>query len=137
MNREIREVKNELIDYVEEIFSNKNFWEGKNIKSKKYAENLTAESGEVGSTNVRNLANTALNADSYKEFKLYMKYKTAKGNGWELPFKTGDSLGDTIVKYLDKIYEKNKDDEKEVLKNISRFFGYFYWKKKYVESKNK
>ncbi|WP_416175489.1 hypothetical protein [Clostridium sp.] len=113
-----------LIGYVDEIFQNNRFWENKSQRS------------DLGSTNIRALANTALNAESYKEFKLYIQYKIGKGNGWDLQF-NNNIFGEVIISYLDKIYDMcNKDDE-QTLKNISKFFGYFYWKKRYVEEKMK
>ncbi|OFI07061.1 hypothetical protein CLOACE_04660 [Clostridium acetireducens DSM 10703] len=134
-NKDNKKLKDELIAYVDEIFKDEDFWLNKDNKLGKKGKELK-EGGGVGSTNIRGLANTALNADSYKEFKLYMQYKTAKCNGWEMEFKNNEKLGDVIVFYLEKIYSNANKDDKIALKNISQFFGYFYWKKKVIESLN-
>ncbi|MCM8901254.1 hypothetical protein KVG29_08470 [Caldicoprobacter algeriensis] len=102
-----------LLSFVEELGKNTSFWQ---------------KNSEIGSNNIRKLATMAANASCYKEFKLFMEYKKGKGNGWEKPFSNNKALADVVTEYMDKIYEKCNKDDKEALKEISRFFGYLYWK---------
>jgi len=107
---------NTLLQYVNEL-GNKSFWRSNKSNDK-----------TVGSSNIRNLAVLANNADCYEELRLFIEYKTAKGNGWNKKF-DGDTLfGHKILQYLDEIYKKCNRDDRETLKNISKFFGYLYWK---------
>lgn len=112
-----------LIRYVNEIGEKKEFW--KDNKNK------------IGSNNIRQLAVVALNADCYEELKLFIKYKTVKGNGWDSVFdhKSNKKFGDVIIEYLDKIYEASNKCDKDTLNNISRFFGYLYWRKRIIGGK--
>ena len=121
-----------LIKYVNDIGNNTEFWEGK------YKDNESINKDKIGSNNIRELAVLALNADCYEEFKLFIQYKTAKGNGWDSVFdkENNRKFGDVIIEdYLDKIYEASNKDDKEALRNISRFFGYLYWKKRIIGGK--
>jgi len=121
-----------LIKYVNDIGNNTEFWEGK------YKDNESINKDKIGSNNIRELAVLALNADCYEEFKLFIQYKTAKGNGWDSVFdkENNRKFGDVIIEdYLDKIYEASNKDDKEALSNISRFFGYLYWKKRIIGGK--
>jgi len=103
-----------LLDFVEELGKNTNFW----------------QRSKIGSSNVRKLATMAVDASCYKEFRLFMEYKRGKGNGWEKIFSNDKALADVIIEYLDEIYEKCGRDDKKALEEISRFFGYLYWKLK-------
>lgn len=118
-----------LLKYVNEIGGNQNFWDDKFGKYKVQNKKL------IGSNNIRQLAILALEADCYEEFRLFIKYKTAKGNGWEAYFDEGERFGDVIIRYIDKIYEASNKNDKEALQNISRFFGYLYWKKRIIGDK--
>lgn len=118
-----------LLKYVNEIGGNQKFWDAKYKRSNDTIKN------KIGSNNIRELAVLALNADCYEEFKLFIKYKTAKGNGWEAYFDEGERFGDVIIRYIDKIYEASNKNDKEALQNISRFFGYLYWKKRIIGDK--
>lgn len=119
----MKSINETLIKYVNEIGNNKEFWK---VNKKK-----------IGSNNIRELAVLALNADCYEEFKLFIQYKTAKGNGWDSYFNAEkkERFGDVIMSYLDKIYEASNRCDKEALNNISRFFGYLYWRKRIIGGK--
>lgn len=120
-----------LLSYVNEIGNNKRFWNsdyGKGRSAKKIK-------AVIGSTNIRGLAVMALNTDCYKEFKLFIEYKTSKGNGWDANYKNGKKFGEVIIDYLEKIYEACNKNDKEALKQISKFFGYLYWKKRIIGDK--
>ena len=116
-------IKCKLLGFVDEIKQNKSFWKDK-------------ESKELGSTNIRNMATIALNADCYKELKLFMEYKIARGNGWDLIYKDWKKFGEVILEYMDKIKEISHTEE-EALFNISKFFGYLYWFRKSIEKGGK
>lgn len=127
----MKSINETLIKYVNEIGSNEKFWESEYKNTKNAVKDI------IGSNNLRQLAVLALNADCYEEFKLFMQYKTAKGNGWDSYFdkEKKERFGDVIISYLDKIYEASNRDDKEALNNISRFFGYLYWKKRVIGGK--
>ncbi|NLZ52246.1 MAG: hypothetical protein GX892_03710 [Thermoanaerobacteraceae bacterium] len=120
-----------LIKYVNEIGSNEKFWESEYKNTKNAVKDI------IGSNNLRQLAVLALNADCYEEFKLFMQYKTAKGNGWDSYFdkEKKERFGDVIISYLDKIYEASNKNDDEALNNISRFFGYLFWRKRVIGGK--
>jgi len=108
-----------LLNYVEQLGRNTGFWRNNGRR--------------IGSSNIRNLAAMATNADCYKEFRLFIEYKKGKGNGWDERFEGNKLFGDVILGYMDEIYEKCKKDDKEALKHIGKFFGYLYWKLKALE----
>ena len=116
-------IKSKLLEYIDEMKQNKSFW--KKLDDKK-----------LGSSNIRNMATTALNADCYKELELYVAYKTAKGNGWETIFKNGKKFGEVILEYMDKIKVLSNKEE-DALLNISKFFGYLYWFRRSIEKGGK
>lgn len=116
-------IKSKLLEYIDEIKQNELFW--KNIGNQK-----------LGSTNIRSMATTVLNADCYKELELYVAYKTAKGNGWEEIFKNGKKFGEVILEYMDNIKALSNSEE-EALLNISKFFGYLYWFRRSIEKGGK
>jgi len=120
----MKSINETLIEYVNEIGRNDEFW--------KFNKN------KIGSSNIRELAVLALNADCYEEFRLFMQYKTAKRDtGWDSYFnrERNEKFGDVIISYLDKIYEFSNKSDREALKNISRFFGYLFWKKRVIGGK--
>ncbi len=121
-------INESLIKYVNEIGDNTRFWEDR------YKNTRSTNKDKIGSNNIRELAIIALNADCYEELRLFIQYKTAKGNGWESYFDTKNkkSFGDVIIDYLDRIYELSNRSDKEALSNIGRFFGYLYWKKRII-----
>lgn len=112
-----------LLNMVERIGNNKEFWSGE----KKEGSRNDGKKEKVGSTNIRNMAVLANNADCYEELKLFVEYKIAKGNGWDRKFDGDKVFGDKILECMEKIYKKC-ENEREALKNISKFFGYLYWK---------
>ncbi|WP_252891336.1 hypothetical protein [Thermoclostridium stercorarium] len=58
-----------LLNFVEELGSDKNFWTGQG-KGKKGGENE-----KIGSSNIRNMAVLANNADCYEELRLLLSTK--------------------------------------------------------------
>lgn len=125
MKKKSKEMKEMLIKFVNEIGDNVEFWNSSTHKKKKIKE-------KIGSGNIRKLALAASNADCYQELKLFIKYKTSRdGTGWDEIFHKEKKFGNVILEYLDKIYDKS-ENEKDALENISRFFGYLYWKKKEI-----
>ena len=64
---------------------------------------------------------------------MYIKYKIAKGNGWEKKLTNGKIFGEAVIEDMEKIYsDYNKNDE-NALKMISLYFGYLYWKRYSIE----
>ena len=127
----MKRINETLIKYVNEIGSNEKFWESEYKNTKNAVKDI------IGSNNLRQLAVLALNADCYEEFKLFIQYKTAKGNGWDSYFdkEKKERFGDVIISYLDKIYEASNKNDDEALNNISRFFGYLFWRKRVIGGK--
>lgn len=127
----MKSINETLIKYVNEIGSNEKFWESEYKNTKNAVKDI------IGSNNLRQLAVLALNADCYEEFKLFIQYKTAKGNGWDSYFdkEKKERFGDVIISYLDKIYEASNKNDDEALNNISRFFGYLFWRKRVIGGK--
>lgn len=94
----------------------------------------------LGRTQFRTMAEMCNNASAFEEIRFMVEYKMAKGNGWQKTInKDNERCGDVILRYLDKIKQefdeenageepaKEDDKEKELLHNISLFFGYLYW----------
>lgn len=79
----------------------------------------------AGSSNIRGVASAVQNAECYDEVKLYIQYKIAKGNGWDIKI-NNQKFGDLIIKDLDELV-KNINSEKEKLQIVSNYFGYLYW----------
>ena len=104
-----------LLNMVERIGNNKEFWSGE----KKEGSRNDGKKEKVGSTNIRNMAVLANNADCYEELKLFVEYKIAKGNGWDRKFDGDKVFGNIILECMEKIYEKC-ENEREALKNISK-----------------
>jgi len=121
-----------LLKFVEELGSNESFWSSQNRGRKGGSEEK-----KVGSSNIRSLAVLANNADCYEELRLFIEYKIAKGNGWDEKFKGDRVFGDEILHYMDKIYNMCDKNDREALKNISKFFGYLYWKVCAIEREKK
>ena len=128
--------KKELIRRVNEFGGDKEYWNklGNNINDNKNNKNGKRNNkNELGSSNIRSVANICNNADCYSEVRLYIEYKIGKGNGWNEKVNNTDNFGQVVIKDMDYIYEDvNKDDE-EALKRISLYFGYLYWKKASIE----
>lgn len=119
--------KKEIISMVENLGNDKNFWES--IKYDKRGR----ETKNLGSSNIRSVANICDNADCYEELRLYIEYKIGKGNGWDGKLSNNEVFGRAVIKDMDKIYSDVNKDDKEALKWISLYFGYLYWKKAAIE----
>lgn len=107
---------------------------GEGLEKKKSKEFLSRiQSSDLGSSNIRSMANIALNCDCYEEFKIFMQYKKAKIDGWKIENDEGMALADMVIKDMDEIFKRCQEDDRETLKWISQYFGYFYWKKAAIE----
>jgi hypothetical protein len=115
------DIKANLLKYTDEICNKREFLEIHTSNDK--------DSKKIGNTQYRALANMALASDCFEELELYIKYKQAKGNGWNESF-NGKKYGDVIVEYMGKIRQDVKDKE-ELSKALSLFFGYMYWQTSY------
>lgn len=126
----VKVTKEVLLNYVNEIGDNHKFW-----NELEYGKNKEKLKKVIGSTNIRSLAVTASNADCYKEMKLFIEYKMAKGNGWDAKFDKSNKFGDKIIEIMENIYKAVGEDDKIALEHISKFFGYLYWKKRIIGDK--
>lgn len=126
------EMTKTLLDYVDRLGSNTNFWFGAD-RGRGRSRGRGQRERKIGSSNIRNLASMAVNAECYKEFRLFIEYKKGKGNGWNDHFENGKVFGDVLLEYMDEIYKKCNYDDDETLKQVSRLFGYLYWKVRAME----
>ena len=74
----------------------------------------------------------AVNAECYKEFRLFIEYKKVKATAGMTILKMA-GFGDVLLEYMDEIYKKCNYDDDETLKQVSRLFGYLYWKVRAME----
>ena len=127
-----------LLSYVDRLGSYKVFWlrtvRGKNdgMRGRGRSGGRDQRDRGIGSSGIRNLASMALNAECYKEFRLFIEYKKGKGNGWNDIYEKDKVFADIVLEYMDEIYEKCNRDDKETLRQISRLFGYLFWKVKSI-----
>lgn len=85
---------------------------------------------KLGLNQFRELAEICASAECFEEIELLMGYNIAKDkdkNSWAKE-KDGVSVGKVILGCMKEIEEKSKKDGDNVLKNLSLFFGYMYWK---------
>ena len=127
----LKENKKFLIDKVNELSNDKEFWE--NMMN----DRRGGREGKLGSTNIRSVATVCENADCFEELKLYIEYKIAKGNGWEEKIKINDKYGEVfgqvVLRHMNEIYEKCEKNDNEALKMIGLYFGYLFWRKAAIE----
>ena len=94
----------------------------------------------IGCNQFRELANICNSAECYEEVELLVRYNEAKdrpkqnykdkaprhGNSWDCLMKDNKTtLAEIVISCMEKI--KAQSDENNCLKNLSLFFGYFYW----------
>ena len=65
--------------------------------------------------------------------QIVYRIQKGKGNGWNDHFENGKVFGDVLLEYMDEIYKKCNYDDDETLKQVSRLFGYLYWKVRAME----
>lgn len=112
-----KDMKKRLIELIEEL--NKG----------QFLSTLTEK--DLGSSNIITMVNAAQNGDCYEEFKLYVGYKKAKGQGkgWATCMKDGKILADHVIEHIEEIYNSCNRNDEVALKWIGQYFGYLYWKK--------
>lgn len=89
----------------------------------------------IGCNQFRELADICNSAECYEEVELLVRYNEAKDcpppnsnkfpKSWNHPMRDGRSFADIVIDCMKKI--KEQSDENNCLKNLSLFFGYFYW----------
>ncbi|GFR35914.1 hypothetical protein [Thermobrachium celere] len=110
-NAQIIEKVNELV----KLCIDNNYWDSNNEEDNKY---------KVGKSNIRSVASAVQNAECFEEIKLYIEYKKAKGNGWDV--RIGDTtFADKVIRHLNELTEDLNEQEK--IKVASKYFGYLYW----------
>lgn len=117
--------KNRLIQMVNELGNDSKFW-----------GNINDKTSDIGSSNIRSMANICQNADCYEEIKLFIRYKIGKCNGWEKELSNKKVFGEAVLEHLDEIYNSTNKNDEEALKRIALYFGYLYWKKIAIEKGN-
>ena len=107
---------------------------GEDVNQKTNKEFLSkVQSSDLGASNIRSMANVALNCDCYEEFRIFMQYKKAKIDGWKIENDEGKALADMVISDMDEIFKMCDENDREALKWIGQYFGYFYWKKAAIE----
>ena len=71
------EMTKTLLDYVDRLGSNTNFWFGAD-RGRGRSRGRGQRERKIGSSNIRNMASMAVNAECYKEFRLFIEYKKVK-----------------------------------------------------------
>lgn len=104
----------------------------------------------MGCNQFRELANICGSAECYEEIELLVKYNEAKdrpkpkkddktpqhGKSWDCMMNDGKTtLADIVISCMEKI--KSQSGEGECLKNLSLFFGYFYWNARIWAAENR
>lgn len=115
------EMKNQILDMVDKI--------GKS----KVLQNKAVGNDDIGSTNIRKIANISRNADCYEELKLFINYKISKADGWSRKYDDSRTLGKVILDDMNKIYQATNKNDREAIRFISLYFGYLYWEKCVVD----
>lgn len=99
--------------------------------------------GRFGSNQFRELASICLQTDIYEEVVLLIQYNISKdkpdryGNFQSWAVAKGanrPSIGEVVIECMKEIKDKSTEDD--LMKNLSLFFGYMYWKARIWSSKN-
>lgn len=101
----------------------------------------------IGCNQFRELANICRHSDCYEEIEMLIRYSEAKcietkkgeivRSSWAAYMKDGKtSLASVIQNSMEKILEKS-DSEEGCMKDLSLFFGYFYWNARIWAAQNK
>ncbi len=116
----------------------------------KIDKNIFGENNKkmIGSNQFRELAALCRHAECYEEIELLIRYNESKAieekkdkvelNSWAAPMiSKKESFADIVIDCMKEIKEESGDDETECLKNLSLFFGYFYWNARIWAAENK
>ena len=95
-----------------------------------------------GSNQFRELAGICLQTDIYQEVELLIQYNISKDKpdnqndykSWSAAKDGHPSIGEIVIDCMNKIKDKSTEDD--LMKNLSLFFGYMYWKARIWSSKN-
>lgn len=102
----------------------------------------------IGSNQFRELAVLCRHAECFEEIEMLIRYNESKAisenrgqverNSWAALMKNEkESFADIVVECMNSIKEESGNDETQCLKNLSLFFGYFYWNARIWASENK
>lgn len=113
-------------------------------------KNIFGETGKnmIGSNQFRELAALCRHAECFEEIEMLIRYNESKAisenkgqierNSWAALMKSEkESFADIVVECMNSIKEASGDDETQCLKNLSLFFGYFYWNARIWAVENK
>lgn len=117
--------KRDIIQLIKNVESNIN---KKIFKDDSRSKNDTSNN-QIGCGQFRELAAICRNAECYDEVELLVRYneaKVSKGTSWNcLMIDNKNTFADIIVSCMKEIKAKSGADS--CLKDLSLFFGYFYW----------
>lgn len=110
-----------------------------NIKKEIFGEET--DKNIIGCNQFRELANICRHSDCYEEIEMLIRYNEAKikskNTSWAAPMvNAGTTFADVIVNCMQKI-KCAADNEQQCMKDISMFFGYFYWNARIWAAENK
>lgn len=96
----------------------------------------------LGSNQFRELASICLQTDVYQEVELLIQYNISKDKSenqnecksWAVAKDGHPSIGEIVIDCMNKIKDKSTEDN--LMKNLSLFFGYMYWKARIWSSQN-
>lgn len=98
----------------------------------------------IGCNQFRELANICNSAECYEEVELLVRYNEAKDcpppksdkspKSWNRLMKDSRTFAGIVIDCMKEI--KDQSDENNCLKNLSLFFGYFYWNARIWAAKN-
>ena len=95
----------------------------------------------IGCNQFRELANICRHSDCYEEIEMLIRYSEAKVKAtnisWAAAMKDNkSSFAEIIINCMKEIRGKSPD-EKDCMKDLSLFFGYFYWNARIWAAENK
>lgn len=96
----------------------------------------------LGSNQFRELASICLQTDVYQEVELLIQYNISKDKSenqnecksWAVAKDGHPSIGEIVIDCMNNIKDKSTEDD--LMKNLSLFFGYMYWKARIWSSQN-
>ena len=94
IQREIRQVEDELVTYIQEALDNKNSY------------------GDLKSSQFRNLVQVSYNTESAEVIKNFIRYQVGRDNKWG---KGKNSLAEQIIKDIDSNIKKHAQEIQEVV----------------------
>lgn len=99
------------------------------------------DKNNIGSNQFRELANICRHSDCYEEIEMLIRYNEAKvknnNTSWASPMvNSGTTFADIVVGCMQKV-KNASENEQLCMRDLSLFFGYFYWNTRIWAAQNK